>query len=164
MTMQRCLFPLSLFAALMLVACGDDHKKAKVNHAPVASDVIQTTQADTELKGKLAGTDSDGDSLSYAIETQSTSGITTVNSDGSFTYTPKADSTGSDQFTYKVSDGSTTSAVATVKITINPLEVNFGNYSRKVFEQQATATPLPLDTRNITQDVSDPTAYDDLLK
>jgi len=164
MTMQRCLLPVSLAAALALVACGDDHKKAKVNHAPVASDLMQTTQADTELKGTLAGTDSDGDALSYTIETQSTNGVATVKSDGSFTYMPKADSTGSDQFTYKVSDGSTMSAVATVKITITPLEVNFGSYSRKAFEQQATATPLPLDTRNIAQDVSDPTAYDDLLK
>lgn len=164
MNIQRYLFPLSLVVVSMLVACGDDRKKPKINHAPVASDLMQTTQADTELKGKLAGSDSDGDALSYSIASQPGNGSVTLNADGSFTYTPKADSTGSDQFTYQVSDGNTLSAAATVKITINPLEVNFGNYSRKAFEQQATATPLPLDTRNVTQDVSDPTAYDDLLK
>lgn len=164
MNIQRCLFPLSLLAALMLVACGDDHKKPKVNHAPTAADVMGTTQADTELKGKLTGSDSDGDMLSYTIATQPSSGTVSVSSDGSFTYSPKADSTGNDQFTYSVSDGVSTSAIATVKITINLLDVNFGAYSRKAFEQQATATPLPLDTRNVSQDVTDPTAYDDLLK
>lgn len=164
MNIQRCLFLFSLVAVLNLAACGDGHKKAKINHAPTASDLMQTTQADTELKGTLSGSDVDGDTLNYVITSQPTSGTVVVSSAGNFTYTPKADSTGSDEFSYQVSDGTSVSAAAKVKITINPLEVNFGNYSRKAFEQQATATPLPLDTRNISQDVSDPTAYDDLLK
>jgi VCBS repeat-containing protein len=154
----------ALLSTVVLVACNNDNKKSKANHAPTASDLMQATQADTGLKGNLAGSDSDGDALTYTLITQATSGQVTVNTDGSFSYQPKADSTGSDQFTYAVSDGKANSATATVKITINPLDVNFGSYSRKVFTQAETATPLPLDSRNITQDVSDPTAYDDLLK
>jgi hypothetical protein len=43
-----------------------------------------------------------------------------LNQDGSFTYVPVANFTGSDSFTYKVSDNKTTSQVATVTINITP--------------------------------------------
>jgi hypothetical protein len=45
-------------------------------------------------------------------------GSVTLNSDGSFTYTPPFDATGTDSFTYTVSDGELTSAATTVTITI----------------------------------------------
>lgn len=45
-------------------------------------------------------------------------GALTLNSDGSFTYIPAADYTGSDGFTYKASDGTLNSDEATVTITI----------------------------------------------
>jgi hypothetical protein len=43
----------------------------------------------------------------------------TLNSDGSFDYTPAANFNGSDSFTYKANDGSLDSNVATVTITVN---------------------------------------------
>lgn len=46
----------------------------------------------------------------------------TLNDDGSFSYTPPADFVGSDSFTYRVSDGSAQSSVATVTITVNAAE------------------------------------------
>jgi hypothetical protein len=42
-----------------------------------------------------------------------------LNSDGSFSYTPVANFSGSDAFTYKASDGVLTSNTATVTITVN---------------------------------------------
>lgn len=164
MNMQRLFLPAMFSAALVLVACHKDEKKPEVNHVPLAEDLQQNTQADTELKGLLKAQDSDGDGLSFALASSPGSGTVAINSDGSFSYLPKADTTGTDQFTYTVSDGQVVSAPATVKITIHPLEVNFSSYSRKVYGQATTATPLPLDTRQVKQDVTDPTAYDDLLQ
>src|SRR5439155_952429 len=44
-----------------------------------------------------------------------------LNANGSFTYTPTANYNGPDTFTYKASDGSLTSAVATVTLTVRPV-------------------------------------------
>ena len=43
----------------------------------------------------------------------------TVNSDGSFTYTPNSGFTGSDSFTYNANDGTTNSNTATVTLTVS---------------------------------------------
>jgi len=151
-----------LLSALLLSACGGDHHK--MNHAPMGTDATLTTQADTELKGTLMGSDVDGNRLTYAAATQPTQGTLIVSPKGTFVYTPNADTTGMDQFTFTVSDGKLASSAATVNITINPLEVTFDSYSRKVYAQDARAQPLPLNTRNVEQDVTDPMAYDDLLQ
>ena len=45
----------------------------------------------------------------------------TLNPDGSFTYTPSVDFNGTDSFTYKANDGSVDSNIATVTITVNPV-------------------------------------------
>ena len=162
--LQHFFLPASLTCALVLSACGgDDKKPKKVNKAPTVVASTFTTQADTELKGSLIGVDADSDTLTFSA-TQAMEGTLVVTANGGFTYTPKADSTGTDQFTYTVSDGKLTSAATTVTITINPLEVAFGAYSRQAFAQESTATPLSLNTRNVQQDVTDPTAYDDLLE
>ena len=47
-----------------------------------------------------------------------THGTLTLNANGSFTYTPNANFNGSDSFTYKASDGSAESNVATVTIAV----------------------------------------------
>ncbi len=165
MNIQRFLLPGSLMCALILTACGggDGHKR-KVNHTPAGVATTLSTQADTELKGKLVGVDADSDTLTFSAATQPTSGTLMLNANGSFTYTPAVDSTGTDEFTYTVSDGTAASGASTVKITINPLEVTFDAYSRKAFAQASTAQPLPLNTRNVEQNVTDPMAYDDLLE
>lgn len=162
--MNRKIFLLSgsLMCALLLTACNDG--KQKENRAPVATAASLTTQADTQLTGNLMGTDADGNRLTYAVATQPTQGTLMVNANGSFVYTPTADTTGSDQFTFTVSDGKLVAAPATVNIAINPLEVSFNSYSRTAFAQAAGAQPLPLNTRTLEQDVTDEAAYDDLLQ
>src|SRR5262249_21703834 len=45
-------------------------------------------------------------------------GTLTLNADGSFNYQPNANYNGSDSFTYRASDGSAQSAIATVSITV----------------------------------------------
>lgn len=69
--------------------------------------------------------DVDGDTLTAAIVTGPTHGTLTLNANGSFTYTPTANYSGSDSFTYSpVNDGVTTSAPITVTLTVTAVNDN----------------------------------------
>ncbi|MDO0972856.1 beta strand repeat-containing protein, partial [Mycolicibacterium frederiksbergense] len=92
-----------------------------VNDAPVATGDTVSTDEDTTLTGNVLSNDSDvdGNTLTATLVDGPTNGILTLNPDGSFTYTPAADFNGSDSFTYTAGDGTATSSVATVSITVN---------------------------------------------
>jgi VCBS repeat-containing protein len=62
--------------------------------------------------------DGDGDALAVLLVTTTAHGTLTLHADGSFVYTPTAGFTGTDTFTYRVSDGITTSALATVTLQV----------------------------------------------
>jgi hypothetical protein len=62
-----------------------------------------------------------GTTLTAAVVQPPGHGSLTLNSDGSFSYVPAQYFNGTDQFTYQVSDGTNTSAPATVSITVNPV-------------------------------------------
>ena len=70
--------------------------------------------------GRVLGNDSDADNdaLTAQLGTTTTKGALTLNVNGSFTYTPGEDATGTDTFTYRAVDGLATSNLATVTITI----------------------------------------------
>lgn len=151
--------------AVLITACGGSDKKKppKINTPPTAMSASITTQADTQLMGKLTASDIDKDTLSFAVSTQPTNGTVSVKSDGSFTYLPNADTTGTDKFAFTASDGKSVSNPAMVNITIDLLAVNMGTYTRKAFNQMESDAPLSLNSRTVTQDVTDETAFDDLL-
>jgi hypothetical protein len=89
------------------------------NDAPVAS--VQTVAAteDVAVAITLAGTDVDGDALTYAIVQAPTRG-TLAGTGATRTYQPAANLNGADSFTFTVSDGQATSAPATVTIGVAP--------------------------------------------
>jgi len=89
--------------------------------APVASNSAVVVNEDSTISGSLWATDADGDALNFSVVGGPANGTLDFNSDGSFTYTPDADFNGGDQFTYMVSDGSSDSNVATVAITVDPV-------------------------------------------
>lgn len=63
--------------------------------------------------------DPDGDPLTITATTDGANG--TVSTDGtSVTYTPNASFTGSDSFTYTISDGNGGFASASVEVIVNP--------------------------------------------
>ncbi|HWV15586.1 MAG TPA: Ig-like domain-containing protein [Cellvibrio sp.] len=157
---DKYLFPSVLIFVLLLSACKSDEK----NHAPVAFNASVTGQADTELKGQLMANDKEGDRLIFSLVSPPVKGTLTMNANGKFTYKPEVDTTGTDQFTFSVSDKTQTSNVATVNITISELELAFSNYSRQVYSQASAAQPLSVNSRNLQQDVLEETAYDDLLQ
>ncbi|OBB03636.1 hypothetical protein A5662_00920 [Mycobacteriaceae bacterium 1482268.1] len=97
--------------------------KPPKNTAPVAAPDSYTANVGTPLTvagpGVLANdSDADNNPLTAKLANKPRNGTVTVNPDGSFTYTPKAGFTGTDTFTYKASDGKTTSKPATVTITV----------------------------------------------
>lgn len=152
-----------------LSACNDSGKKNTpvdtANLAPQAMSASFTTQTDTAYSGMLMGSDADGDALSYSIVSDPMQGSLMLNeADGSYTYTPNATVTGEDAFSFSVSDGTDSSAVASITVTIAPLQLSFSAYSRAAFNQQLTDEPLPLNGREFSNDVSDEAAYDDLLQ
>ena len=67
-------------------------------------------------------TDVDGDDLTAIVASEPSNGTLVLNSDGTFTYTPNADFSGTDSFTYRVSDGTDTSSPVTVEITVNEVD------------------------------------------
>ncbi|MFI5455636.1 MAG: Ig-like domain-containing protein [Isosphaerales bacterium] len=72
-------------------------------------------------------TDANGNPMTVALVANVQHGALTLNSDGTFTYTPTAGFTGTDSFTYQDTDGTLTSNVATATITVAdqaPLAVN----------------------------------------
>ena len=72
-------------------------------------------------EGVLANdTDPEGNTLTAELVSGSTAehGTLSLQSDGLFTYTPSANFTGTDSFTYEASDGTYTSAPATVTLTV----------------------------------------------
>jgi VCBS repeat-containing protein len=97
-----------------------------VNDAPVAANDSYSTAEDTSLTvaalGVLANDlDVDGNSLTASLVTSAAHGTLVLNANGSFTYTPAADYHGADTFTYKARDGVADSNVATVTITVTPV-------------------------------------------
>jgi Ca2+-binding RTX toxin-like protein len=65
--------------------------------------------------------DIEGDDLTATVATGPAHGSLTLNSDGSFVYTPDADYNGADSFTYTVNDGTSTTAPVTVDLTVDPV-------------------------------------------
>jgi VCBS repeat-containing protein len=122
---------------------------ACINDAPVAMDDNYTTNEDQTLTISVPGvlgndTDVDGPALSVVNNTQPGHGTVTLNSNGSFTYTPTANYCGPDSFNYTASDGQLTdSATVTINVTcINdpPLAVP-DNYS--IGQGQTLTVPAP---------------------
>ncbi|MEM1241833.1 MAG: DUF4347 domain-containing protein, partial [Cyanobacteria bacterium P01_H01_bin.26] len=99
---------------------------AVANSAPVADDDSYSTAFDTVLTvdaatGVLDGdTDADGDTLSAEIASAPGNGTASLNTDGSFSYTPNAGFSGDDSFTYTVSDGNGGVDTATVTVAVAP--------------------------------------------
>ncbi|MEM6688402.1 MAG: Ig-like domain-containing protein [Planctomycetota bacterium] len=93
------------------------------NSSPIALDdqyVLANLQLEVSVEDGLLANDSDpdGDSVSFELLTPPSNGTLQLNQDGSFTFAPNPGFLGSDQFTYRLSDGDLTSEEATVSLEI----------------------------------------------
>jgi VCBS repeat-containing protein len=97
-----------------------------VNDAPLAVANAYATSQGTILTVAASGvlsndTDADGDPLTATLAATPAHGQVTLNPDGSFSYVPAAGYVGSDSFSYRAFDGEAVSGLATVNITVAPL-------------------------------------------
>lgn len=92
--------------------------------APVAVDDTYAVAVNSQLNVDAAfgvlnnDSDANGDNLTAILESVPDDGTLLLNADGSFTYTPSADFSGTDGFVYRASDGALISNLATVSLTV----------------------------------------------
>ncbi|MEY2569744.1 MAG: hypothetical protein QOE63_94, partial [Acidimicrobiaceae bacterium] len=90
------------------------------NDAPTATDQSGlSTNEDTSLPVTLAGTDPEGDSLTFTHDSASAFGGTITGAGSSVTYAPAADYCGPDSFNFQVDDGNGGTDTGSVSITVN---------------------------------------------
>lgn len=96
------------------------------NNAPFAANDGYSTSEDTTLNvltPGILGNDSDpnADAIQAVVATQPGFGTVSLQPDGGFVYVPNANYAGNDSFTYVASDGFLQSALATVLISVTPV-------------------------------------------
>ncbi|MEO5900324.1 MAG: Ig-like domain-containing protein [Ilumatobacteraceae bacterium] len=121
---------------------------------PVAQPDYYTVQRDTRLDvvapGLLANDGGPaGQALTATIATAPAHGTVVLAADGSFTYAPANGFSGTDQFTYTVSDNDGTSAAAAVTLDVRPADADQSPVS------PAPPTAGPLRTISTTPDLAD---------
>ncbi|MCB8944287.1 MAG: tandem-95 repeat protein [Ardenticatenaceae bacterium] len=131
----------------------------EINTAPVALNDVYTTTWNVPFSVAAPGvldndTDVNGDSLTAVLDTPPSQGSLTLLASGAFVYTPTANYTGTDSFTYYAFDGGDNSNMATVSLTIvegnaPPVAIS-DNYST------TQDTPLTVDPPGVLANDSDP--------
>lgn len=99
---------------------------APTNDTPVAApeefDLGEDSTLTVSASGVLANDEEiDGDPLAAVLVAGPENGALTLNTDGSFVYTPGLDFNGTDTFTYLATDGTVGSNTVLVTLTVNPL-------------------------------------------
>ncbi|MEO5338682.1 MAG: Ig-like domain-containing protein, partial [Magnetospirillum sp. WYHS-4] len=91
------------------------------NAMPAAVAATGSGNEDTPITGTLSATDADaGDSLIFSLAAGGapTHGEVTINANGTYSYTPTANYSGADSFTYRIQDASGASSTAKVNLTV----------------------------------------------
>ena len=93
--------------------------RGKEDKAPVAEDCAIETYKNLPNEGTLKVTDPEGEKLTYTLVRKPKRGEVTLNTDGTFVYTPKKNKVGVDSFTFTAADpAGNVSREATVTVQI----------------------------------------------
>ena len=80
-----------------------------------------TTAQDTTIAGRLSASDVEGDQLDYSVSANAANGTASIDAEkGTWTYDPDAGFSGSDSFSYQISDGNGGSDTVTIAVTVTP--------------------------------------------
>ena len=93
--------------------------RGKQDNAPIAEDFALETYKNLPNQGQLKVSDPEGQELTYSLVRKPKRGEVSINTDGTFEYTPKKNKVGVDSFTYTATDpAGNVSREATVTIQI----------------------------------------------
>ena len=93
--------------------------RGKEDKAPVAEDMVLETYKNLPAQGALKVTDPEGQTVTYTVVRQPRRGDVSINTDGTFTYTPRKNKVGTDSFTFTAADSAgNVSREATVTVQI----------------------------------------------
>ena len=119
-------------------------EKVQITAASMSFNVAE----DESLSAQLTAPDTD-EAISYHLSLHPSKGMTTLNEDGSFTYTPHSNVVGSDFFTYNISVDGETSNTAVIEITIAPendaplaQSIDLYAYNSTLMQQQLVASDI----------------------
>lgn len=127
-----------------------------VNTPPVATNDSATTNEDTNVTIAVLANDTDAESdpLVPSLVAAPAHGTATVNANGTIAYVPAANYSGSDSFTYRISDGTANSSPATVNLTI--IAVNDAPVAVNDSATTTEATPVTIAVLANDTDVDGP--------
>jgi VCBS repeat-containing protein len=117
----------SSWGALRIGAPGDGSRSfdGKIDEVRIYNTPLSGAQVQGITQAGVLSNDTDVDSprltVNTGVVTGPANGTLSISSDGSFTYTPNANFNGTDTFTYRANDDTANSNVATVTITVNPV-------------------------------------------
>ena len=92
-----------------------------VNHAPVSANISFDIETNNNLTAQLKSIDADGDPITYMLVNSTSNGNITVNSNGTFNYTPTDGFIGNETFTYAAKDWKENGNIATGQINVHPV-------------------------------------------
>ncbi|WP_370276143.1 tandem-95 repeat protein [Roseovarius indicus] len=121
------------------------------NAAPVTADSVAEVPEDGTVSGILEATDSDGDRLTFSIETPPEHGRVVLLETGEYVYEPDEGYTGEDSFTYTVRDGRGGVDSGTVSLSVAP--VNDAPVANGL--EASTDEDTPLEGAVTTSDLED---------
>jgi hypothetical protein len=113
------------------------------NDAPIANNQNLELNEDSSINGTLLASDLDGDPLTYSITAQPTHGILTGTLPN-FAYTPNPNYYGSDSFSFKANDTHIDSNIATITLTIQPVNDVPSADTKEFTTQMGVAIPITL--------------------
>ena len=130
-----------------------------VNDPPSANGQEVNADEDTATNITLTGSDVDGDALSYTVLTPPAHGSLSGDAPD-VVYTPAANYHGGDSFTFQMNDSQAGSNVATVSITVSPVNDNptAGNDSATTAQDNPVAIAVRVNDSDVDGDVLTVTA------
>jgi hypothetical protein len=130
------------------------------NRAPIAQNDEATTLVGKPVSGNVSknDTDPDGQPLGYSIASNPTSGTLSLNSDGTFTYTPSAGFVGTDKAVINVCDNATPAlcVTTTLNIVVKKDPTPGTNHAPYANDDIVNTPPLTSITGNVLSNDSDP--------
>jgi gliding motility-associated-like protein len=122
------------------------------NYPPVAKSASVSTNEDTQLVFNLSGSDVNGDPITFALKSNTQHGSISLTGN-EVTYSPDLNYNGSDSFTFTTSDGSLESTVATITITVLPVnDAPASNDQDLVVTEDSSLNPFTLTGSDIDED------------